>query len=55
MRLNKELQKILDGKEGIIKQEALKSLIKYGYAMGAEDFVPITSADSEKPNQLYIR
>ena len=44
MHLNKELQRILDGKEGIIKQEALRSLIKYGDAMGAEDFVPITSA-----------
>jgi len=44
MRLNNELQRILDGKEGIIKQEALKSLIRYGEAMGAEDFVPITSA-----------
>jgi len=44
MLLNNALQRILDGKEGIIKQEALKSLIKYGDAMGAEDFVPITSA-----------
>ena len=44
MQLNNDLQRILDGKEGIIKQEALKSLIKYGEAMGAEDFVPIASA-----------
>jgi len=46
MVLNKELQRILDGKEGKLRQEALKSLIKYGDAMGAEEFVPITSANS---------
>jgi len=38
------LQRILDGKEGELRQETLKSLIKYGDTMGAEDFVPITSA-----------
>lgn len=44
MHLNNELQGILDGKEGELRQEALKSLIKYGDAMGAEEFVPIASA-----------
>jgi len=43
MRLSVELQEILNGKEGEIRQEVLKSLIKHGDAMGAEDFVPITS------------
>jgi len=37
MRLNNKLQRILDGEGGVIKQEALKSLIKYGDAMGAEE------------------
>lgn len=44
MRLNEEQREILDGKKGGILQEALRSLIKYGTAMGAEDFIPISSA-----------
>jgi len=44
MRLNEEQKKILDGKEGGILQDAIISLIKYGNAMGAEEFIPISSA-----------
>ncbi|MBA7663463.1 hypothetical protein ES703_71508 [subsurface metagenome] len=44
MRLNEEQREILDGKKGGILQEALRGLIKYGTAMGAEDFIPISSA-----------
>jgi len=44
MRLTEEQQKILDGKEGMILREAMGNLVKYGTAMGAEEFIPITSA-----------
>jgi len=44
MRLNEEQQKILDGKKGRILQSAMMDLVKYGTAVGAEEFVPITSA-----------
>jgi len=43
MRLNQEQKEILDGKNGEILQEAMKDLIKYGIAMGAEEFIPISS------------
>ena len=44
MRLTKEQKKILDGKEGEILQQAMIGLVKYGTAMGAEEFIPISSA-----------
>jgi len=44
MRLNAEHKQILDGKRGKILQQAMIDLVNYGTAMGAEEFVPITSA-----------
>ena len=44
MRLTEEQEKILNGKEGEILQQAMVGLVKYGTAMGADEFVPITSA-----------
>jgi len=44
MRLTAEQKKILDGKEGEILQQAMIGLVKYGTAMGAEEFIPISSA-----------
>jgi predicted aconitase len=44
MRLTEDQRRILDGKEGVIRQEAMLGLVKYGTAMGAEEFVPISSA-----------
>jgi len=43
MRLTKEQQGILDGKKGRILQSAMIDLIKYGTAMGAKEFIPVTS------------
>jgi len=40
MRLTEEQEKILNGKEGEILQQAMAGLVKYGTAMGAEEFVP---------------
>jgi len=44
MRLTEEQQRILNGKEGRILQEAMENLVKYGSAMGAEEFIPTSSA-----------
>ncbi|MFC2001023.1 aconitase X [Chloroflexota bacterium] len=44
MRLNEAQERILDGKAGSILQQAMLCLIKYGTAMGAEEFIPISSA-----------
>jgi predicted aconitase len=44
MRLNEEQKRILDGNSGKILQQALLWLVKYGDAMGAEEFIPISSA-----------
>ncbi len=44
MRLNEEQKQILDGEKGKILQQAMIDLVNYGTAMGAEEFVPITSA-----------
>ncbi len=44
MRLTKEQKRILAGKEGEILQQAMIGLAKYGAAMGAREFIPITSA-----------
>ncbi|MFC1815110.1 aconitase X catalytic domain-containing protein [Thermodesulfobacteriota bacterium] len=44
MRLTGEQKRILDGKEGGILQQALISLVKYATAIGAEEFIPISSA-----------
>jgi len=44
MRLNEEQRRILDGREGRILQKAMSDLVKIGTAMGADDFIPITSA-----------
>jgi predicted aconitase len=44
MRLTREQKRIRDGKEGEILQQAMIGLVQYGTAMGAEDFVPISSA-----------
>lgn len=44
MRLTDEQERILDGKDGKILQRAMTILVKYGTAMGAEEFIPVTSA-----------
>ena len=44
MRLTEQQSRILDGKEGEILQQAMISLVKYGTAMGAEEFIPVSSA-----------
>lgn len=44
MRLSREQKRIMDGKEGEILQQAMIGLVKYGSAMGAKEFVPISSA-----------
>jgi len=44
MRLTEEQREILEGKEGEILQQAMIDLVKYGTAMGAEEFVPVSSA-----------
>ncbi|MFC1894105.1 aconitase X [Chloroflexota bacterium] len=44
MRLTKEQKRILDGQEGEILQQAMIALVKYGTAMGAEEFIPVSSA-----------
>lgn len=44
MRLTKEQKRIFAGKEGGILQQAMISLVKYGTAIGAEEFIPISSA-----------
>ncbi|MHA1651413.1 MAG: aconitase X [Candidatus Helarchaeota archaeon] len=43
MYLTREEEEILEGKHGIPKQEALKFLIKYGEALGAERLVSVQS------------
>lgn len=44
MRLNEEQKKILAGQKGMILQSAMTALVRYGTAMGAEEFIPISSA-----------
>jgi len=44
MRLNREQKRILEGKEGKILQQAMIGLVDYGTALGAEEFVPVSSA-----------
>ncbi|MCX5820021.1 MAG: aconitase X catalytic domain-containing protein [Deltaproteobacteria bacterium] len=44
MRLNEEQKRILAGEKGKILQSAMVDLVKYGTAMGAEEFIPISSA-----------
>jgi hypothetical protein len=44
MRLTEEEKKILNGKEGEVLQQAMTALVKFGTAMGAEEFIPISSA-----------
>lgn len=44
MRLTGEQKRILDGKKGKILQKAMTDLVRCGTAMGAEEFMPITSA-----------
>jgi len=44
MRLTGEQQWILNGKKGRILQSAMRDLVKYGTAMGADEFIPIRSA-----------
>ena len=44
MRLNEEQEKILDGQKGKILQSAMIDLVRYGTVMGAEEFIPISSA-----------
>ena len=44
MQLDDEHKRILDGGRGKILQAALTDLFKYGKAMGADRFIPITSA-----------
>ena len=44
MQLTADQNEILDGKNGEILQQAMIGLIKYGTAMGAREFIPISSA-----------
>ena len=44
MRLTEEQKRILGGKPKSISQQAMLCLVKYGDAMGAEEFIPISSA-----------
>jgi len=44
MRLTEEQKRSLDGEKGVILQLAMAYHIKYGAAMGAEEFIPISSA-----------
>ncbi|MFC1917908.1 aconitase X [Chloroflexota bacterium] len=44
MQLTEQQERILDGKAGSILQQAMSCLVKYGTAMGAEEFIPISSA-----------
>ena len=43
MQLTQEEEKVLEGERGLAKQEALKLLIKYGKALGAEKLVEVQS------------
>ncbi|NVM29247.1 MAG: aconitase X catalytic domain-containing protein [Candidatus Helarchaeota archaeon] len=43
MHLTKEEEKILNGEQGIAQQEALKLLIRYGEALGAEKLIEVQS------------
>jgi predicted aconitase len=43
MQLSKEEEKILNGEYGITQQEALKFLIRYGEALGAERLIDVQS------------
>jgi hypothetical protein len=44
MRLTEEQQEILKGKKGLILQQAIHGLVRYGEAMGAQELIPISSA-----------
>lgn len=44
MRLSREQERILKGREGRILQYAMSYLVRYGTAMEAEELIPITSA-----------
>ncbi len=41
MRLKADEQEMLDGKQGSIRQKAMELLVKYGNALGAEEFVDV--------------
>ena len=43
MRLDEEQKRILDGDKGKILQAAMGDLVKYGKAMGADRFIPVSS------------
>jgi predicted aconitase len=44
MELTYNEQRILEGKEGVLLKHAMTGLVKYGTALGAKRFIPITSA-----------
>ncbi len=54
MQLTSEQKRILDGAEGPLLQECMASLIKCGEALGAADFVPVTSVHTSILNLPYL-
>ncbi len=54
MRLTEEQERILAGAEGSILQQAMLCLVKYGTAMGAEEFIPITSAHTLFKSMKFV-
>ena len=51
MKLTKEQEDILNGKEGEFKQGLMRLLVDWGTAMKAERMVPVTNV---QPNNLNI-
>ena len=43
MKLNQELQEILDGKKGETLKKVLRTMMRYGELFGADAMVPVTS------------
>ena len=43
MRLNEELQAVLDGRKGATLQKVLRTMTRYGELFGADTMVPISS------------
>ena len=43
MKLTKEQQAILDGKEGDVKAKVMETVVRYGEVFGADSLLKITS------------
>lgn len=41
MKLTKQEQEILDGKQGLVKQQAMKTLVAYGEGLGADRLIDV--------------